>query len=310
MKGNTGAIIVLLAASGFLYYIGGGELPKRITTSPTPANESHDHETISKEQLDAAVKSAVEKGTETPAGPKAIIDVVGESTTKTKGDLIHVHAHNAIGQSIAFSVDTTGVDLPSTPDAKTRAMMAALRSDGYDVVMPQEGKTLYEVLDKDVFLASYTGTYRVSLASASVVEGKVVIDLSTLNITVKDDAPPGPSPPDVEPDPDSDPPAGFGLPALVPSWLATVPVSARSDADDVKLAFTANADLADAGKFNNLEEMKVSLGASLGAAIIHKKEWNEFGLKFKSAMDALVASGDIKEPKDFAKALREVASAM
>lgn len=252
-----------------------------------------------------AAKSVLPVGAAS-AAPKAVINHNGTPQRRV-GDLIHLDSHKSTGEAFKWYVDTSGVEVPSdNDDSQVRDNAAELRRMGFTVIEPQEDTATFEVLERDVFLASYPGVYRVILAAASNTDDGIQTDVTGYNVTVGNGTP-EPPPPTDEPDP---PKITFGLAKLVPGWLATVPDAAKGNKQSIAEVLAVNAKLAAEGRFNTLQEIQQAVGVGLSAAITDKKAWGKFGAEFTAAIDALQKSGKIQTPADFGKAIGEVAGAM
>lgn len=239
------------------------------------------------------------------SGPAVAVIKVHGSAEKRVGDLIHLDGHDSTADTLTWYVDTSGVTVPDgLDDTVLKSNAEELKRLGYQVIGPTGEDSFYEIIGEDIFLSSYPGVYRVVLAAAGLSGGEVSVDLEGYSVTVAGDGvfhpPPKPPPPS----------QGFGLASSVPTWLATVPTDKRSNQKVIKGVLDTNARLAADGRFNTLTEIKQSLGAGLAAAVTEVVAWRSFGNSLYTAISKLEASGKIKTPQDFGKALAEIAGAM
>lgn len=229
--------------------------------------------------------------------------VISGPVTARSGSLVPLHSKESIGDIRDWAVDISGVPTPEVITGELKESADQLEAMGYKIVRPAGDHMFYAVRGDEVFLASFPGKITVTLA---VTDG-LTIDVVTHVVTFTAG---GPAP---EPDPDPPvpvPPTGYGLTALVPGWLSTVPESARHETPAVKNVFTSVATLADAGKFKTFEEMNTATVTVIKSSVTDLSPWNGFGKAFNEAIARLRSEGKIKTPEDQADAYREIAAGL
>lgn len=164
----------------------------------------------------------------TPASAAPPVPAITGPTTARTGDLIFLDASGSTATHFDWLVDTSGVSIPTNGAESAQSMAEKLRKLGFKVEPPKNSaaSATYLVLDggKKLLLASYPGTWRVSLAVGNS-EGVKQLPW-TLVVAGNGPLPPPPKPDD--PKPPGPPPIKTDYSAEAKQWLATVPVASRN----------------------------------------------------------------------------------
>ena len=234
------------------------------------------------------------------AAPVALI--TGRDTAST-GALIALDGKGSKGDFVAWHVDLSGVTRPNGEDAaRLREAAADLTRLGYQVTSPQGSDVFYAVRDKELFLASYTGVYRVTLAVSNAAGVDIDGHIVTVGQTPKPPTGDGPGTPVPVP--------GYGLAEKVPGWLASVPKSEAATQALLKKTLGDIALLAESGDLRTIGEMNTASAAAIKAVVSNPLPWAAFGIGFVSELAQLTKSGKITSVEQYAAAFREIAGAM
>lgn len=218
------------------------------------------------------------------------------------GDILILSASEA--DHVDWLVDSSDVAVPvEDAAAKLEETAEALRAAGFTVEPPAtNAPPVYLELDggKRLLLASYPGTYRVSLAVGNA-DG---VDQTSVKVVVSGGKPPKPDDPD-PPTPEPAIPVGkFGL--GIKSWRAAQGVRSSDRASEAKQLATA---------------LLLSLAATDGQAMLdqfastmkskftesQKQAWEPWRSVYLAELTALQAAGKLKERGDWAAAFTEFA---
>lgn len=197
-------------------------------------------------------------------------------TSGTPGDIIFLDASKSTADHFDWLIDSSGVSLPS------KSALTHVVVDG----------------GKKVLLASYPGTWRISLAvgdknGVKQLQWKIVVAGGT----------PGPDPPPPTDD-------KFDLSDEAREWLKSVPAAYRTPARDISETLNEiGARWKEAGSIKAMETLVTfGVGVSLAPLGANASKWGEFFAAANLSLDKLKTGGATAE--QYGKALQSIAKGM
>lgn len=238
------------------------------------------------------------------AAADAPVAKIAGPTSGRPGDILILDASGSAATFHDWSIDTADVQVPADHTLESfRTTVESMRAAGFRVTAPRtDSPPVYMLLDGGtrVLLASYPGTYRVSLAVGNA-EG---VDQLQWKLVVAGGAPVPPKPDD--PDPPPPPPDKYGL-TLIHRTVGSLIDSPNRRAEALKIAgvFASVRTQTSLGATGMIEAVQSQLKTALTAD--EKARWEAWRLTYVASLQALQQRDDWTDTAaEFAAAFAEI----